>query len=120
MTSPTIDGIIETTLSKQVVPRRFVSNVPSLKKNNKETITSEVATEWVAQIRSLAEISHQGLIEARLNTNFENEGEFDFAEVFLLCEDQGSGGMDHPVYKNISLVEERHKARSSYEQQGSN
>ena len=74
----------------------------------------------MAQIRSLAEISHQGLIEARLNTNFENEWEFDFAEVLLLREDQGSSGMDHPVYKNISLVEERHKARSSYEQQRSN
>ena len=74
----------------------------------------------MAQIRSLAEISHQGLIEARLNTNFENEWEFYITEVLLLCEHQGSSGMDHPVYKNISLVEERHKARSSYEQQRSN
>ena len=74
----------------------------------------------MAQIRSLTEISHQGLIEARLNTNFENEWEFDITKVLLLCEDQGSGGVDHPVYKNISLVEKGHEARSSYEQQRSN
>ena len=74
----------------------------------------------MAQIRSLAEISHQGLIEARLNTNFENEWEFDITEVLLLCEDQGSSGMDHPVHKNISLVKERQEARGSYEQQRSN